>query len=119
MNKLITLLRKKVSISILIFSCVPIASTLWIVQELRAQQSALEGFGIYQVRFDESTGGKQPTPVIPNSWKFVGVSNGGKINSSSLWFQDSEGNIYRVTGFSSDYSGFILENIIDKIASKK
>ncbi len=64
-------------------------------------EPVLEGFTIHQARFDESGGEKRPTPHIPKTWKLVGVSNGEKLNSNNLWFQDVAGTIYRVEGFNT------------------
>ena len=81
-----------------------------------AQQPTLDGFFIREIRFDESTGDKRPTPRIPSTWRFVGVSNGEKINSNNLWFQDKDGTIYLVQGFTS-YGKFIVQGSIQKLDS--
>ena len=71
-------------------------------------------FRILEIRFDESAEGRRPTPRIPKDWHFVGVSNGEKGNCNNLWFQDKEGNIYMVSGFTSGVK-FIISSIIGKI----
>jgi hypothetical protein len=91
---------------------------IWPLRSL-AQQTAQEpGFTISPVRFDESVSGTKPTPQIPKGWRFIGVSNGEKDNSNNLWFQDTEGNIYLVQGFTT-YRKFILDERIQKIESAK
>ena len=72
-----------------------------------------EGFykDIAEIRFDESLGTKKTAPVIPKSWRFVGVSNGQKVNSNHLWFQDAAGNIYLVKGFADSDSFTLYEQI--------
>lgn len=76
-----------------------------------AKAAEIGAFTVLEIRFDESLGNKRPTPVIPKGWKFVGVSNGEKINSNNLWFQDQTGNIYVVRGFTSGRQ-FILDDYI-------
>lgn len=87
----------------------------------QTSKPAAQPQGFYQdiaeIRFDESYGKNKATPVIPKSWRFVGVSNGQKMNSNHLWFQDSAGNIYLVKGFSDD-SGFILNEQIQVLRAK-
>ena len=83
-----------------------------------AQTGAPEGFEVKEIRFDESMGKAKPTPRIPSSWRFVGVSNGEKRNSNNLWFQDREGNIYVVQGFTSGRD-FVLMEDVGKISGKK
>jgi hypothetical protein len=80
-------------------------------------QAKLQGFTISEIRFDESTGEKRATPVVPKDWKFVTVSNGEKANSNNLWFQDAAGNIYMVQGFTS-YGKFIVNGIVQKLAAQ-
>lgn len=92
--------------------------TGFIVENARAEDPEKGGFKLYEIRFDESTGDKKPTPAIPKSWRFVGVSNGRSANSNNLWFQDQAGNIYLVQGF-LNYSQFILDEPIGKINVSK
>jgi hypothetical protein len=77
----------------------------------------LAGFTIKQVRFDESMGTKKPTPQIPKSWRFIAVSNGQGTNSNNVWFQDEDGTIYIVRGF-SDGDDFILRQSLQKLEVK-
>ena len=72
---------------------------------------------VQEIRFDESMGRKKATPLVPRSWRFVGVSNGEKMNSNHLWFQDVAGNIYLVKGFASD-RGFTLNEQIQVLRVK-
>ncbi len=74
----------------------------------------IEGFSIFEIRFDESMRNKRPTPTVPKGWRFVGVSNGEKINSNNLWFQDQAGNIYVVRGFNTEYK-FVLQDYVSKL----
>lgn len=104
------------------------ASTLFaicvsaIVGEVAAQtmtlDKAIEGFSIYEIRFDESMVHKRALPTIPKGWRLVGVSNGEKINSNNLWFQDQGGNIYLVRGFNTE-SQFILQDNVHKLSAAK
>jgi len=55
--------------------------------------------------------------AIPKSWKLVGVSNGEKSNSNNLWFQDTNGSIYLLQGFTSQNKFFVHENMY-KIPAK-
>jgi hypothetical protein len=72
------------------------------------------GFTMGTIQFDETMGDKKPTPQIPSSWRFVGVSNGEKANSNNLWFQDDDGTIYSVQGFTT-HRDFILQKYIQKL----
>src|SRR4030095_13719591 len=81
--------------------CVASLATIFFVRNASAQQSSLAGFTVGEVRFDESMGEKKPTPTLPSAWRFIGVSNGEKRNSNNLWFQDKDGSIYLVQGFTT------------------
>jgi hypothetical protein len=91
----------------------PVMSTA----QVNVLDKATEGYAIFEIRYDESYG-KRPSPVIPKGWRFVGVSNGQKMNSNNLWFQDQAGNIYVVRGFNTD-SKFVLEDNAHKLSSSK
>jgi hypothetical protein len=80
-------------------------------------KATLDGFAVSEVRFDESKGTQKPTPVIPKSWRFVGVSRGEGVNSNNLWFQDEDGSIYLVQGFVR-YEQFTMLGTLQKINSK-
>ncbi len=54
---------------------------------------------------------------IPKSWKLISVSTGEKCNSNNLWFQDSDGSIYLLQGFTSQNKFIIHENVY-KIPAK-
>ena len=81
-----------------------------------AQQTGPAGFTIAEIRFDESMGEKKPTPKLPSTWRFIGVSNGEKANSNNLWFQDKDGSIYVVQGFTT-HGEFIVPETIQKLNS--
>ena len=91
--------------------CVASVATMFFVRKASAQQSSLAGFRVAEIRSDESMGGKKPTPIIPSTWRFIGVSNGEKGNSNNLWFQDKDGSIYLVQGFTTETEFILLENI--------
>jgi len=61
--------------------------------------------------------GTSPTPSIPKSWKLIGVSTGEKSNSNNLWFQDTDGSIILLQGFTSQNKFIIHENLY-KIPAK-
>lgn len=96
-----------------------LVTTGWIARQAGGQGKSLEGFQIEEVRFDESVS-KRPTPKIPKTWRFVSVSNGSHVNSNHLWFQDKEGNIYVVQGFTQSRGDFVnrfyLTGYIGKIS---
>jgi len=104
--------------TIVIFVSITLSLVCFIIGNARAEGKVLAGFYVTDVRFDESMGDKMPTPIIPKEWRFVGVSNGEKMNSNNLWFQDQAGNIYLVRGFNSG-SKFILQGLIGKIGVGK
>lgn len=95
-------------------ACVALFVTILLVRKANAQQPALAGFVITEIRFDESTGEKKPTPILSNGWRFIGVSNGEKENSNNLWFQDKDGSIYLLEGFTT-YGKFIVRENIQKL----
>jgi hypothetical protein len=61
--------------------------------------------------------GTGTSPSIPKSWKLISVSTGEKSNSSNLWFQDLDGSLYLLQGFTSQNKFFIHENTF-KIPAK-
>ena len=73
--------------------------------------TALEG-----IKFRDAKGTSAPL-AIPKSWKLISVSNGEKTNFNNLWFQDSNGSIYLLQGFTSQNKFFIHENVY-KIPAK-
>ena len=80
-------------------------------------QAALEEFiSVEPVKLRESQGTNNPAS-IPKSWKLISVSEGEKTNSSKLWFQDSDGSIYLLQGFTAQNKFFIHENMF-KIPAK-
>ena len=79
-----------------------------------AQQTRPAGFTIGEIRFDEGMGEKKPTPKLPSTWRFIGVSNGEKRNSNNLCFQDRDRSIYLVQGFTTEHE-FIVQKSIQKL----
>ena len=75
-----------------------------------------EFISVEAVKFRGSPGTGN-SPSIPKSWKLISVSTGEKSNSSNMWFQDSDGSIYLLQGFTSQNKFFIHENFY-KIPSK-
>jgi hypothetical protein len=68
------------------------------------------------IKFRDAQGTVIP-PSIPKSWKLISVSNGEKSNSNNIWFQDTDGSIYLLQGFTSQNKFFIHENVY-KIPAK-
>ena len=99
---------------ICIVLCLVVTLFLRDSQLAAAQEGSMKGFLVQEVRFDEIVGGKRPIPRIPRGWRFVGVSNGEKMNVNNLWFRDGSGNIYLIKGFTSSGS-FILDEKVQKI----
>jgi hypothetical protein len=72
-------------------------------------QPVLEEFtAVDAIKFRE-TQGAVTSSSIPKSWKLISVSTGEKPNSSNLWFQDSDGSIYLLQGFTSQNKFYIHE----------
>jgi len=115
-----TIYAKKIYVlSIMSLASFSMIAGVLLTRQAVGQGKPLEGFYVKEVRFDETTGGKKPTPKLPKDWRFVGVSNGGKTNCNILWFQDKEGNIFMVRG-STDIEfrlgDFVLDPYIGKIS---
>ena len=91
--------------------CVILLATFLLVRRASAQSPSLVGFTISEIRFDESMGEKKSTPKLPGTWRFIGVSNGEKRNSNNLWFQDRDGSIYLVQGFTTEREFIVQESI--------
>ena len=71
---------------------------------------ALEEFtSVEAIKFRDAQSSGIP-PSIPKSWKLISVSNGEKSNSNNLWFQDSDGSVYLLQGFTAQNKFFIHEN---------
>lgn len=82
-----------------------------------APAAGLEEFtSVEAIKFRDAQG-TSSTPPIPKSWKLISVSSGEKSNSSNLWFQDSDGSVYLLQGFTSQNKFFIHENTF-KIPAK-
>jgi len=73
--------------------------------------TAIEG-----IRFQDAHGTSNP-PSIPKSWKLISVSNGEKSNSNNLWFQDADGSVYLLQGFTLQ-NKFIIHEQVYKIPAK-
>src|SRR5450759_3131698 len=79
--------------------------------------AVLEEFtSVEAIKFRDAQG-TNTLPPIPKSWKLISVSNGEKSNSSNLWFQDTDGSIYLLQGFTAQNKLFIHENVY-KIPAK-
>lgn len=61
--------------------------------------------------------GAEALPSIPRTWKLISVSPGEMSNSSNLWFQDADGAIYMLQGFTSQ-NKFVIHERIYKIPAK-
>ena len=78
---------------------------------------AVEEFiSVEAVKFRDVQGANN-SPAIPKSWKLIGVSNGEKSNSSNLWFQDTNGSVYLLQGFTLQ-NKFILHENMYRIPAK-
>ena len=95
-------------------SCLIVILFLTCSHLVAAQEGSIKSFRVQEIRFDELLGGKKPTPRIPKGWRFVGVSNGEKMNSNNLWFQDGSGNVYVLQGFITS-GRFILDENVQRI----
>lgn len=73
--------------------------------------TAVENFFVDDVRFNQVP---TVTAKIPKTWRFIAVSNGEKLNSNNLWFQDRDGTIYQLSGFTSS-NQFVLNERINKL----
>jgi len=67
--------------------------------------TAIEG-----IKFKDAQGTSNP-PSVPKSWKLISVSNGEKSNSNNLWFQDTDGSVYLLQGFTSQNKFYIHEHV--------
>jgi hypothetical protein len=77
----------------------------------------LEEFNTIEgIKFQDAHGTSNP-PSIPKSWKLITVSNGEKSNSNNLWFQDTDGSVYLLQGFTSQ-NKFIIHEHVYKIPAK-
>jgi hypothetical protein len=75
-----------------------------------------ELISVEAVKFRDVQGANN-SPAIPKSWKLISVSTGENSNSSNLWFQDTNGSVYLLQGFTSQNKFFIHENVY-KIPAK-
>jgi hypothetical protein len=78
---------------------------------------ALEEFTAVEAIKFRDTQSSANTTSIPKSWKLISVSTGEKSNSSNLWFQDLDGSVYLLQGFTAQNKFFIHENTF-KIPAK-
>lgn len=68
-----------------------------------------ESTSVEAIKFREAKGTTTPLS-LPKSWKLISVSTGEKANTSNLWFQDTDGSIYLLQGFTSQNKFYIHEN---------
>jgi hypothetical protein len=105
-------------LAIIIITSLCITPVAWAVSyPPHVPAAVLEEFTTVEaIKFRDAQGTSTP-PAIPKSWKLISVSTGEKSNSNNLWFQDSDGAIYLLQGFTSQSKFFIHENIY-KIPTK-
>jgi hypothetical protein len=107
---------KRSSLSFVAGAIVAAATTTAILNHPAARADAPpmpDGFTVTQIRFDESDGIKKPTPGIPGSWRFVGISS-GESATTNLWFQEPSGTICVVPAYGSG-AHFVLQGYIDEL----
>jgi hypothetical protein len=75
-----------------------------------------ELISVEAIKFREAQG-TNTSPSIPKGWKLISVSAGEKSNSNNMWFQDSDGSIFLLQGFTSQNKFFLHENVY-KIPAK-
>jgi hypothetical protein len=101
----------------IILTALLIAGTAQATSYVPQLPQGLEEFTTIEgIKFKDARGTKNP-PSIPKSWKLISVSNGEKSNSNNLWFQDSDGSVYLLQGFSSK-NKFIIHEQVYKIPAK-
>lgn len=107
-------MRQVLAILALLFT----ATVAWAVSYPPAQAPSVheEFTSVEAFRFRDVQGTSLP-PAIPKSWKLIGASNGEKSNSNNLWFQDTDGSVYLLQGFTSNNKFYIHENV-HKIPAK-
>ena len=105
-------------LALIIITSLFIAPVAWAVSyPPHVPVAGLEEFtSVEAIKFRDAQG-TSTLPPIPKSWKLISVSNGEKTNSSNLWFQDTDGSVYLLQGFSSQNKFFIHENVY-KIPAK-
>ena len=105
-------------LALIIIMSLFIAPATWAVSyPPHVPAAGLEEFtSVEAIKFRDAQGTSIPPP-IPKSWKLISVSNGEKTNSSNLWFQDTDGSIYLLQGFTAQNKLFIHENVY-KIPAK-
>lgn len=75
-----------------------------------------EFISVEAVKFRDVQGANN-FPAIPKSWKLISVSSGEKSNSNNLWFQDTNGTVYLLQGFTVQ-NKFILHENMYRIPAK-
>jgi len=101
----------------LIFAALLITATAQATSYVPQFPKGLEEFTTIEgIKFKDASGARNP-PSIPKSWKLISVSNGEKANSNNLWFQDSDGSVYLLQGFTSR-NKFIIHEHVYKIPAK-
>jgi hypothetical protein len=94
-----------------------IAATAYAVSYPVQLPKGLEEFATIEgIKFKDAQGAVNP-PSIPKSWKLISVSTGEKANSNNLWFQDADGSVYLIQGFTSQ-NRFIIHEHVYKIPAK-
>jgi hypothetical protein len=99
-------------LALIIITSLLIAPVAWAVSyPLSVPPPVLEEFtSVESIKFRDVHGANN-SPAIPKSWKLISVSTGEKSNSNNLWFQDQNGSIYLLQGFTSQHKFIIHENV--------
>ena len=101
----------------IILACLLISATAHAVSYSVQLPKGLEEFTTIEgIKFQDAHGTVSP-PSIPKSWKLISVSTGEKSNSNNLWFQDTDGSVYLIQGFTSQ-NRFIIHEHVYKIPAK-
>ena len=102
---------------LIILAAILIAATAHAVSYPVQFPKGLEEFtAIEGIKFKDANVTSNP-PSIPKAWKLISVSNGELSNSNNLWFQDTDGSVYLLQGFTSQNKFFIHEHVY-KIPAK-
>jgi len=104
----------RLSIIILLLLLAPAAYA--VSYPVQASKDLEELTFIEGIKLHDAHGTSSPTS-IPKTWKLITVSNGEKSNANNLWFQDADGSVYLLQGFTSQ-NKFILHDLVYKIPAK-
>ena len=89
-----------------------ISSATWAVSvPPHVPAAVLEEFAALEPIKFRDIQGANTSPAIPKSWKLISVSGGEKSNSNNMWFQDSDGSVFLLQGFTSQNKFIIHENV--------